>query len=123
LNEALHTVKPGKAAGIDGIYPEFILNQTKEWIVSFFNDILSSGKIPKLFKQAKVITILKPGKDGSNASHFRPHSLLSFVYKLLERLILQRIEPLIDEIVPVSQAGFRKHRSCSEQVQSDTYWS
>jgi hypothetical protein len=31
---------------------------------------LTSGKIPKLFKRAKVITILKPGKDGSDSSHF-----------------------------------------------------
>jgi hypothetical protein len=31
-------------------------------------------------------------------------------------MILQRIQPLIDAIVPVSQAGFRKNRSCPEQV-------
>jgi Reverse transcriptase (RNA-dependent DNA polymerase) len=68
--------------------------------VSLFNDILLTGKIPKLFKQAKVITI----------------SLLSVVLKLLERLILQRIEPLIDAVVPDSQAGFHLHRSCTEQV-------
>jgi hypothetical protein len=31
-------------------------------------------------------------------------------------MILQRIQPLIDAVVPVSQAGFRKIRSCTEQV-------
>jgi hypothetical protein len=31
--------------------------------LSLFNDILRTERIPKLFKQAKVITILKPGKD------------------------------------------------------------
>jgi hypothetical protein len=31
-------------------------------------------------------------------------------------MILQRIQPLIDAVVPVSQAGFRKNRSCTEQV-------
>jgi hypothetical protein len=44
-----------------------------------------------------VITILKPGKDGSDRSHFWPISLLSIVF-------------------PVSQAGFRKNRICTEQV-------
>jgi Reverse transcriptase (RNA-dependent DNA polymerase) len=105
LNNVLLNVKSGKAAGFDGVYPEFIKNAGDR-----------TGKIPKLFKQAKVITILKPGKDGSDASHFRPISLLSVVFKLLEQLILQRIEPLIDTVVPDSQAGFRKHRSCTEQV-------
>jgi hypothetical protein len=71
LNTALLTVKSGKTAGFDGVYPEFIKNsgqRTKEWFVALFNDILTSGKISKLFKRAKVITILKPGKDGSDPS-------------------------------------------------------
>jgi hypothetical protein len=78
-------VKSEKAAGFVGVYPEFIKNcgqRTKEWIVAFFNDILTSGKIPNLFKRAKVITILKPGKDGSDLLHFRPISLLSIVFKI-----------------------------------------
>jgi hypothetical protein len=77
---------------------------------------LTSGKIRKLFKRAKVITILKPGKDGSDPLHFRLISLLSIVFKILEQIILERIQPLIDAVVPVSQTGFRKNRSCTEQV-------
>jgi hypothetical protein len=76
----------------------------------------SSGKILKLFKRAKVITILKPGKFGFDPSHLRPISLLSIVFKILERMILQRTQYLIDAVVPVSQAGFRKNRSSTEQV-------
>jgi hypothetical protein len=38
-----------------------------------FNDILMTGRIPGLmYKQAKVITIFKPGKYGADALHFRP---------------------------------------------------
>jgi hypothetical protein len=36
LETALMSLKPGKAAGLDGIYLEFIKNfgvQTKEWII------------------------------------------------------------------------------------------
>jgi hypothetical protein len=77
---------------------------------------LTSGKIPKLFKRVKVIAILKHGKYGSDPSYFRPISLLSIVFKILERMILQRIEPLIDAVVSVSQVGFRKNRSCTEPI-------
>jgi hypothetical protein len=42
------------------------------------------------------------------------------MYKLLEQLILQRIQPLIETATPVHQAGFRKHRSCTEQVMALT---
>jgi hypothetical protein len=47
--------------------------------------------------------------------NFIPISLLSVMYKLLERMILQRIESLIE-----SQVGHRKHRSCTEQVMALT---
>jgi hypothetical protein len=87
LETALLSVKPGKAAGLYGVYPEFIKNsgrKPKEWLVRLFNDILTTGKLPKLFKQAKIVAILRPGKDGTDASHYRPISLLSVVYKKLE---------------------------------------
>jgi hypothetical protein len=115
--------KPEKAAGFDGIYPEFIKNfgaQTKEWIISFMNDIVSTSKILNMFKRAKVISIIKPGKDGTDPAYYRRISLLSVVYKLLERLILQRIQPLIEDVTPINQAGFRQHRSCTEQVMALT---
>jgi hypothetical protein len=51
-----------------------------------FSDILTSGKIPQLFKRAKVITMLKPEKDVADLSYFRPISLLSIVFKILERM-------------------------------------
>jgi hypothetical protein len=83
-------VKLGKVSGFDGIFPEVILNcgdRTEE------DDFLSSAMFPKTFKRAKVVTFLTPGKDGSDPAHYRPVSLLSVVYKLLERLLLQRIHP------------------------------
>jgi hypothetical protein len=73
LETALLSVKPGKTAGLDGVYPEFIKNserKSKEWLVRLFNDILKTSKLPKLFKQAKIIAILKPGKYGIDASHY-----------------------------------------------------
>jgi hypothetical protein len=50
-----------------------------------------------LLKRAKVISIIKPGKDGTDPAHHRPIPLLGVVYKLLERLILQRIQTLINQ--------------------------
>jgi hypothetical protein len=59
----------------------------------------------------------KPGKDVSDPAHYRPISLLSVMYKSLERMILQRI---IEAATPVHQAGFHKHRSCTKQVMALT---
>jgi hypothetical protein len=50
-------------------------------------------------------------------AYYRPISLLSVMYKLLERLIIQRIQLLI---VAASLAGLRKHCSCTEEVMALT---
>jgi uncharacterized protein YcbK (DUF882 family) len=50
LETALLSVKPGKAAGLDGVYPEFIKNsgrKTKEWLVRIFNDIIDNRQTSK----------------------------------------------------------------------------
>jgi hypothetical protein len=43
--------------------------------------------------------------------HLRPISLLSIIFKILELMVLQQIQPLIDAVVLVSQAGFHKNHS------------
>jgi len=47
-----------------------------------------SGKPPKEWKQADIIAILKSGKLEDNPKNYRPISLLSVMYKLMERIIL-----------------------------------
>lgn len=100
----MSTTKVNKAAGLDGVYPKFIKYasvRTREWLSKFYSDILATAIIPKQFKGAKVIAFLKPGKSGLEAANYRPISLLSIPYKILERLVLERIQTCIDEVIPV----------------------
>ena len=80
------------------------------------NDILVTKNIPKEFRKSKVVAILKPNKPENDPASYRPISLLSICYKLLERLIYNRIYDTIDEKLPVEHAGFRKERSCVDQI-------
>lgn len=123
VEEALNNVRCGKAAGLDGIYPELLKYcgpATKRWLASFFSCILESGRLPPNFKKTKIIALLKPGKDPNLPESYRPIALLSVTYKLLERLILNRITPAIETLIPNEQAGFRPKRDCSDQVLSLT---
>ena len=116
---AINELKCGKAPGLDKMFAEFIKHfglNVKHWLLTIFNEILNTGRLPKIFNKSKVIAALKPGKNGTEASYFRPISLLSIPYKLLEKLLLNRIHTKINEIVPIEQAGFRPNRSCCEQV-------
>ena len=47
---------------------------------------------------------------------YRPISLLYVPYKIVDRLIYVRVEPLIDPLLPKEQAGFRRGNSTVDQV-------
>lgn len=120
---AINRLKSSKAPGFYGIHPEFLIHSgrlTRIWLGKFFSDILSNGHLPPEFKEAKVISLLKPGKPQDRVDSYCPIALLSSSYKLLEKLIVIRIGSKIDTFLPMEQAGFRHNRSCVDQVLSLT---
>ena len=110
---ALQHLKPGKTPGPNSIFPELILYAgaaLKFWL----RDFLSS--CPKIWRRALVVAIPKPGKPVGDPKSYRLISLLCVSYKILERLIYARVEPLIDPLLPKEQAGFRRGKSTVDQV-------
>ena len=61
--------------------------------------------IPNIWKQGRIITILKPNKDPTTPSSYRPITLLSTLSKITECLILNIIYP--DAPLAPTQHGFR----------------
>ena len=63
-----------------------------------------------------MVAIRKPMKPPAKARSYRPISLLCVPFKIMERLIYARIEPIVDPLLPQKQAGFRRGRSAADQV-------
>ena len=119
LDIGIRVLKNGKAPGLDDIQTELIKQfepKARDWLLRFFNNCTATKKIPKLWRQAKVAALLKPGKDTSVAKSFRPISLLCHTYKLFERLILNRIAEHVDAKLIPEQARFRPGKSCTSQL-------
>ncbi|PIK48589.1 hypothetical protein BSL78_14546 [Apostichopus japonicus] len=76
------------------------------------------GHIPQIWKSATTIVIPKPGKDHKYPGSYRPISLLPVLGKYLEKIIARRLYKFIEDhnIIPDSQAGFRRNRSTSDQL-------
>ena len=111
---ALKHLKPGKAPGPDSICPELLLHAgaaLKSWLCGFLSSCLHHLKIPKIWKRALFVAISKPIKPVEDPKSYRPISLLCVLYKILERLIYTRIEPIVDPLLPREQVGFRQGRS------------
>ena len=115
----LQRFKPGKAPGPNSICPELILHAgaaLKSWLRDFFSSCLRRLKISKIWRKALVVAITKPAKPVGDPKSYQPISLLCVPYKILERLIYARVEPLVDPLLPKEQAGFRSGKSIVDQV-------
>jgi len=111
---ALQKMKPGTAPGYDKIHMKFLKNlgpKARTWLSKFFSRIMATHSIPKIWRKAKVTAVEKPDKHPSLAANYRPISLLSECYKLLERLALQRISPTVEGLITQSRPGWFPERS------------
>ena len=116
---ALQHLKPSKAPGPNSNFPELILHSgaaLKSWLRDFLSSCLRRFKIPKIWRRELVVAIPKSTKNVGDPKSYRPISLLCVPYKILERLIYARVEPLIDPLLPKEQAGFRSGKSTVDQV-------
>jgi len=96
--------------GFDFIKAEVTRNLPKRAIVylaHIYNSILRLSYFPLLWKFSNIIMTQKPNKPPDSTSSYRPISLLPFLAKILERLLLKRIAPIIAEkqILPDYQFG------------------
>jgi hypothetical protein len=80
---------------------------------NLFNHCLQLSHFPNPRKEAKVITLPKPGKGPKFSQNLRPISLLSTTGKLVEKVILKLPQKHIEGkgLLNASQFGFRAHHS------------
>lgn len=115
-------LKNNKAPGLDGIH-NIVLKKLPvpalNFLVKVFNFCIQNSCFPKHFKNAKVIPIVKSGKNPKSPSSYRPISLLSCLDKVFEKIIYERIKTITDEkeLIHKCQFGFRSQHSTTHQVQ------
>lgn len=87
-------------------------------ITMLFNAALKLEYFPSQWKVAQIILLPKPGKDPEQVTSYRPISLLPILSKVLEKLLLKRIKPILQErqLIPEHQFGFRERHATIEQV-------
>ena len=82
---------------------------------------MQSGIFPSVLKEACVRPLLKkPTLDPDNASSYRPISNLSYISKLVERVIVKRFTNDVGthNLFPVQQSAYRPFHSTKTAVLS-----
>ena len=77
-----------------------------------------TGQLPKYWKTAVLIPLLKKNKPKSAPSSYRPISLTSCIGKLVERMINERLNWWLEHnnIITPCQAGFRSNYTTEDQL-------
>lgn len=87
-------------------------------LTTIYNAVLELRYFPAAWRKADVIMICKPNKPKDTPSSYRPISLLPVLGKLFEKLLLQKLEPILEEnsLIPSFQFGFRRKHSTIDQA-------
>ncbi|KAK6737021.1 hypothetical protein RB195_019611 [Necator americanus] len=115
----IQKMKNGKSGGDDGISAEMMLKYLPPSGIREMTKIIRSiwinERIPDSWRHANTISLHKK-LSVTDPRNYRGISLLRVMYKVLERIILDRLIKHREETTRDEQAGFRPGRSTIDQV-------
>jgi hypothetical protein len=117
VQSALEGFDTRKAPGEDALSSDILQHVFRTFPTAFteiYNECLRRAHFPKQWKRSLIIPIVKPRKSGLNeAGKYRPISLINIGGKILEKLLIGRINHHLysKRLLNENQYGFRPQRS------------
>ena len=100
VERAIAKLRPGKAPGPDTFPTDLFIqagDTTRAAIRRLFSLSWKEALLPDMWKTAEVKFLRKPGKpDYYFPNSYRPISLTSCLGKIMERIVMNRLEPYIE---------------------------
>lgn len=118
VEKSVKSQKLEKAPGPDKITNETLQGTIEELcpiLTEMFSECLKNKQIPNQWALSFIILIHKGGEK-DEMGNYRPISLMSNIYKIFAKIILDRITIQLDENQPVEQAGFRRNFSTIDHI-------
>ena len=118
IKRVVFSMKPLKAPGSDGLHAIFYQSQ---WPVvgpsfcKFMADIFNSGKIPQDINTTLLVLIPKV-EHPTSLSMFRPISLCTVAYKTVTKIIANRLQALLPDLIGPHQTSFVPGRQIIDNI-------
>jgi exonuclease III len=117
LESVISKLPKGKSAGPNRVCYELVTHgghNLKTTLLTICNNIVDNEIIPQEWQHSSMVMLPKGKKDPERIENKRGISLADCTCKVFERLILNRIDPVLP--FTEAQAGSRKGRSTTDQI-------
>ena len=108
IRQGLWSLKPFKAPGVDGLHAgffQYFWEDVKGPVCKEVRDVFESKVVPEYLNETLIALIPKcPNPESFN--NYRPISLCNTIYKVITKIIVGRIRPLLEKLIAPNQAAF-----------------
>ncbi|XP_065185994.1 uncharacterized protein LOC135816821 [Sycon ciliatum] len=118
VTKAVAHLQNGKAAGSSGIIPELVKAGGDTFncaLTKLLATVWNEERVPQDWVNSVLVPL--PKKDDlSLCDNWRGIALLDVVGKVVARVVQTRLQTVAEEVLPDSQCGFRRARSCTDMI-------
>ena len=118
IKEAIFAMNPDKSPGPDGMSAAFYRQHwetIKPGVIAFVNIFFEHNYLDPKVNQTHICLIPKI-ENPSTIKDYRPISLANVAYKIISKILAERLKPLLDKIITENQSAFIPRRLITDNV-------
>ncbi|OMO70992.1 reverse transcriptase [Corchorus capsularis] len=118
IRDAVFQLGAYKAPGPDGfsgIFYQRCWNVIKKDVCEVVRSFFRSGRMLRELNRTDIVLIPKI-KGPTSVSHFRPINLCNFIYKVISKVMVNRMQPFLGELISEQQSAFVAQRMIHDNI-------
>jgi hypothetical protein len=81
-----------------------------------YSAVGAAQSVPAGFLDGVILPVLKPGGDAADPAAFRPIQLLNYDYRVLAKVLANRLLAVAGDVVHPTQSAFLQHRHIGDSI-------
>lgn len=118
ITTAINSFKPHKSPGLDGLHPFFC---QKYWniidnsVEDFCFAVFTHWEIPHCINNTYICLVPK-SSNAATIGQCRPISLFNTIYKIITKILVNRVKPFLQDLIGPTQASFLANRRVADNA-------